>query len=138
MSRRSRRAQPAKPKPTSKPQAKPETKRAPKPPLRWEGAVFAFASNLLLVTVLTGLVQTTQLPIEFEIIATLFGPLLAGVLTAFYVRERGGMHAFLGGMLSVLPLTFFIFQGSWQPALYAGAFCTIGGALTEVILRKRR
>lgn len=122
MSRQKRRATPA----------------APKAQLRWEGAIFAFASNLLLVTVLTGLVQTTRIPIEFEIIATLFGPLLAGMLTAIYVRQRGGMHAFLGGMLSVLPLTFFIFQGSWQPALYAGAFCTIGGALTEVVLRRRK
>lgn len=108
----------------------------PKPQLRWEGALFAFATNLMLVTVLTGLVQTLNLSIEFETIATLAGPLLAGVLTALYVRQRGGMHAFLGGMLSVLPLTFFIFQGSWQPALYAGAFCTIGGALTEVFLRR--
>lgn len=91
---------------------------------------------MLLVTVLTSLVQTTRLPIEFETLATLFGPLLAGMLTALYVRQRGGMHAFLGGMVSVLPLTFFIFQGSWQPALYAGAFCTIGGALTEVVQRR--
>lgn len=120
MSRRSRRAAPAE----------------PKAPLKWEGALFAFASNMLLVTVLTGLVQTMRLPIDFETIATLFGPLLAGVLTALYVRQRGGIHAFLGGMLSVLPLTFFIFQGNWQPALYAGAFCTIGGALTEVIQRR--
>ncbi len=108
MSRRARRAQPAKSKSTPKSQQTSE----PKPQLRWEGALFAFASNMLLVTVLTGLVQTMQLPIEFETIATLLGPLLAGVLTALYVRQRGGMHAFLGGMLSVLPLTFFIFQGS--------------------------
>lgn len=109
---------------------------AAKPPLSWQGALFAFATNMLLVTVLTGLVQTMALPIEFEALATLAGPLLAGVLTALYVRYRGGMHAFLGGMLSVLPLTFFIFQGAWQPALYAGAFCTIGGALTEVVQRR--
>lgn len=107
-----------------------------KPPLSWQGALFAFATNMLLVTVLTGLVQTMILPIEFETLATLLGPLLAGALTALYVQQRGGMHAFLGGMLSVLPLTFFIFQGTWQPALYAGAFCTIGGALTEVVQRR--
>lgn len=108
----------------------------PKPPLRWEAALFAFATNMLLVTVLTGLVQTLPLPVEFEVLATVGGPLLAGVLTAFYARYRGGMHAFWGGMLSILPLTFFIFQGNWQPALYAGAFCTMGGALTEVIQRR--
>ena len=111
---------------------------AAKAPLSWQGALFAFATNLLLVTVLTGLVQTLTLPIEYEIIATLLGPLLAGALTALYVRQRGGMHAFLGGMLSGLPLTIFIFQGAWQPALYAGAFCTIGGALTEVVQRRVR
>ncbi|MEJ5247146.1 MAG: hypothetical protein WHS90_05220 [Caldilinea sp.] len=109
---------------------------APKPQLRWEAALFAFATNMLLVTVLTGFVQTMPLPIEFEVLATVGGPLLAGALTAFYARHRGGMHAFLGGMLSVLPLTFFIFQGNWQPALYAGAFCTMGGALTEVVQRR--
>lgn len=111
---------------------------AAKAPLSWQGALFAFATNMLLVTVLSGLVQTLTLSIEYEIIATLLGPLLAGVLTALYVQRRGGMHAFLGGMVSVLPLTFFIFQGSWQPALYAGAFCTIGGALTEVVQRRAR
>ncbi len=115
------------------------TRRAPaqpKSPLKWQGAIFAFAVNMILVTVLNGLVQTMNLPIEFETIATLLGPLLAGVLTALYVQQRGGMHAFLGGMLSVLPLTIFIFQGAWQPALYAGAFCTIGGAVTEVFQRR--
>ncbi len=111
--------------------------RSAKPPLSWKGVLFAFAANMLLVTVGTGLVQTLRLPIEFEIIATLIGPMLTGVLTAFYTRQRGAMHAFLGGMLSVLPLTFFIFGGAWQPALYAGAFCTIGGALAEIVLRRR-
>lgn len=113
-----------------------EPKAEPKAQLRWEGAIFAFASNMMLVTALTGLVQSQRLPIEYEVLATLFGPLLAGVLTALYVRQRGGMHAFLGGLLSLLPLTFFIFQGSWQPALYAGSFCTIGGALAELWQRR--
>jgi len=107
-----------------------------KPPLSWQGVLFAFAANTFLVTVLTELVQTLTLSIEYEAIATLFGPLLAGVLTALYVRQRGGMHAFLGGMASVAPLMFFVFLGSWQPALYAGAFCTIGGALTEIVQRR--
>lgn len=120
----------------SKRTRRPTTSPTEKPPLAWQGALFAFATNMLLVTVLTGLVQTMTLPIEFEAIATLVGPLLAGVLTALYVQQRGAMHAFLGGMLSVLPLTVFIFQGSWQLALYAGAFCTIGGALTEVVQRR--
>ena len=108
-----------------------------KPPLSWKGVLFAFAANMLLVTVGTGLVQTQRLPIEFETIATIAGPMLTGVLTALYTGQRGAMHAFLGGMLSVLPLTFFIFGGAWQPAIYAGAFCTVGGALAEIMLRRR-
>ncbi len=65
----------------------------PRAQLRWEGAIFAFASNMMLVTALTGLVQSQRLPIEYEVLATLFGPLLAGVLTAMYVRQRGGRRA---------------------------------------------
>jgi hypothetical protein len=110
----------------------------PKPPLRWNAILFAFAANLLLVTVTNGLVQTLHWPPEFEVLATLVAPLLAGVLTAMYVPYRGGMHAFWGGMLSILPLSIFIFNGVWQLALFAGCFCTIGGALTEILTRKRR
>lgn len=122
---------------TRSPRKSTSTPGSAKPPLSWKGVLFAFAANMLLVTVGTGLVQTLRLPIEFESIATLAGPLLTGVLTAVYTGQRGAMHAFLGGMFSVLPLTFFVFQGAWQPALYAGAFCTIGGALAEIVLRRR-
>lgn len=109
-----------------------------KPPLKWTGVLFAFAANMLLVTVTNGLVQTLHWPSEFEVLATLVAPVTAGVLTALYVPARGAMHAFLGGLLSVLPLTFFIFGGTWQLAVFAGAFCTLGGALTEVLLRRVR
>jgi hypothetical protein len=109
-----------------------------KPPLRWTGVLFAFAANMLLVTVTNGLVYTLDWPPEFEVLATLVAPVVAGILTALYVPARGGMHAFLGGLLSVLPLTFFIFGGIWQFGVFAGAFCTLGGAVTEVILRKVR
>ena len=109
-----------------------------KPPLKWTGVLFAFAANMLLVTVTNGLVQTLSWPPETEVLATLVAPVLAGVLTALYVPSRGAMHAFLGGMLSVLPLAFFIFGGTWQFGVFAGTFCTLGGAVTEVILRKVR
>ncbi|MBW7886423.1 MAG: hypothetical protein H3C34_28110 [Caldilineaceae bacterium] len=109
-----------------------------KPSLMWRGALFAFAANLLLVTVVNGLVQSSGWPVEFVGLATLAAPLFVGVLTGLYVPYRAGMHAFLGGMLSILPLAVFIFGGQWQPALYAGAFCTLGGALTEVVLRRRQ
>lgn len=109
-----------------------------RPPLQWTGVLFAFAANLLLVTVTNGLVQTMHWPAELEVLATMVAPLLAGVLTAIYVPTRGGMHAFLGGMLSALPLWYFIFGGTWQFAFFAGGFCTLGGALTELVLRRVR
>ncbi|MBK8046858.1 MAG: hypothetical protein IPK16_06870 [Anaerolineales bacterium] len=75
---------------------------------------------------------------EFETLATIVAPILAGVLTALYVPHRGGMHALLGGALSFVPLWWFIFNGVWQLALFAAAFCTFGGAVTEVVLRSRQ
>lgn len=110
----------------------------PKPPLKWTAILFAFAANILLVTVTNGLVQTLHWPPEAEVLATLVAPLVAGILTALYVPYRGGMHAFWGGMLSILPLAIFIFNGVWQLGVFAGSFCTLGGALTEVITRRTR
>ena len=109
-----------------------------KPPLKWTAILFAFAANILLVTVTNGLVQTLHWPPEFEVLATLVAPIVAGILTALYVPYRGGMHAFWGGMLSILPLAVFIFGGVWQLAVFSGCFCTLGGALTEVVLRRSR
>jgi sugar phosphate permease len=109
-----------------------------KPPLKWTAILFAFAANVLLVTVTNGLVQTLQWPPEFEVLATLIAPLGAGILTALYVPQRGGMHAFAGGMLSILPLAVFIFNGVWQLAVFCGCFCTLGGALTEMMTRRSR
>ena len=109
-----------------------------KPPLKWTAILFAFAANILLVTVTNGLVQTLHWPPEYEVLATLVAPLIAGILTALYVPYRGGMHAFWGGMLSILPLAVFIFGGVWQLAVFSGCFCTLGGALTEVLLRRSK
>lgn len=109
----------------------------PKAPLRWTAVLFALAANMLLVTLANSLVQSLQWPPELEVLATLVAPLAAGVATALYARVRGGMHAFLGGMLSVLPLAAFVFGGVWQLAVFAGCFCTLGGALTEIILRRQ-
>jgi hypothetical protein len=109
-----------------------------KPPLKWNAILFAFAANVLLVTVTNGLVQTLQWPSEYEVLATLVAPLIAGSLSALYVPYRGGMHAFWGGMLSILPLAIFIFNGVWQLAVFSGCFCTLGGALTEVLMRRSR
>ncbi len=111
---------------------------AKKQPLRWTGVLFALAANMLLVTVFRGLVQVVGMPFELNVLDTMVAPLLAGVLTAFYAPHRGGMHAFLGGMLSIPLLALFIFDGVWQFAIYAGAFCTLGGAVTELALRRKR
>jgi hypothetical protein len=108
----------------------------PKPPIKWTAVLFAFASNMLLATLANSLVQTLHWPAEFEVLATLVAPLLAGGLTAIYARARGGMHAFLGGLLSVLPLMIFTFGGVWQLAVFAACFCTLGGALTEIYMRR--
>lgn len=110
---------------------------APKPPLKWTAVLFAFAANMLFVTVTNSLVQALRWPPELEVLATLVAPFAAGVLTALYARQRGAMHAFLGGLLSVLPLMLFVFGGVWQLAVFAGCFCTLGGALTEIFTRAR-
>jgi peptidoglycan/LPS O-acetylase OafA/YrhL len=107
-----------------------------KPPLKWTAVLFAFAANMLFVTLANSLVQAAHWPPEFEVLATLVAPFLAGLLTALYARGRGGMHAFLGGLLSVLPLLVFTFGGVWQLAVFAGCFCTLGGALTEIAMRR--
>lgn len=110
---------------------------AARPPLRLTAVLFALAVNMLLVTVTNSLVQTLGWPPEFEVLATLVAPLVAGVLTALYARARGGMHAFLGGLLSVPLLMIFVFGGVWQLAVYAGCFCTLGGALAEIAMRRK-
>jgi len=62
---------------------------------------------------------------------------MAGVLTALYVRQRGGMHAFIGGLLSIPILALFILPGLWQTAILCSAFCILGGALAEIVMRRR-
>lgn len=114
-----------------------ERSRPPKPPLLWSGVLFAFAANLLFVNLAQRLVAALQWGLTWEALATLAAPLLVGVATAFYTRQRGGMHAFIGGMLSIPLLALATFGGAWQFAILAGAFCTLGGALTEIVLRRR-
>lgn len=106
---------------------------ATKPPLHWAGVLFALAANLLLPTVADmalGSIGST--------LAYVIAPLIAGSLTALYVRQRGAIHALIGGLLTVPLLGLFIFPGLWQLAILAGAFCPLGGALTELVLRRRR
>lgn len=109
-----------------------------KPPLHLSGIIFALAANLLLPTTMDVLVAGLELGNLFWWLVSVVAPLGAGALTASYTRERGGMHAFIGGIISVPVLALFIFTGQWQVALLAGAFCTLGGTLTELVLRRRR
>ena len=110
-----------------------KTNTTTKPPIRWTGILFAFAANILLVTALSSFLPTG----DISDLATIVGPILAGVVTAIYVGQRGGMHAFIGGLISIPVLALFIVSGDWQAAVIAGAFCGFGGSLTEIIMRRR-
>ena len=111
--------------------------RAAKPSLKWTGVLFAFAVNLFLTSAADAFVARLPFGFDTEILATMVAPLVAGLTTALYTRSRGGMHALIGGMLSVPVLALYIFPGNWQFALLSGLFCTLGGALTEIFLRGR-
>lgn len=108
-----------------------------KSPLLWTGILFALAATLLLVTVANMLAEQWQLQPTFALLMTLLAALVAGVLTALYVRQRGGMHAFIGGLLSIPILALFILPGLWQTAILCSAFCILGGALAEIVMRRR-
>ena len=117
--------------------SQPTDKRPARPPLRWTGILFALAANLLLTTAADMLAQRLPFGFDSELLATIAAPLLAGVLTALYVRQRGGMHAFLGALISLPILALWIFSGNWQLAILSFSFCTLGGALSEIALRSR-
>lgn len=109
----------------------------PRSPIQWTGVLFALVANVLFVYLADLLVGSMNAPQTFEALATLVTPVLVGIATAFYVRGRGGVHAMLGGVLS-MPLTALLVSGgTWQFPLLAGAFCGLGGALTEIALRGR-
>lgn len=112
----------------------------PKPlaPIRWTGVIFALAANLLLVTVVDLFMGDQPVNLSTALVLRLLAPILAGLLTAFYVQQRGGIHAFIGGMISVPLLALLIFPGNWQSAVLAGALCALTGSVSEMVLRKRR
>jgi hypothetical protein len=102
-----------------------------KSPIRWQGVVFAFAANLLLVTVfdmLAGEGGSTALP-------TVFAPLIAGAATALYTRTRGGLHALFGAAIALPLLVVLVFPTAWPLAIFASLFCVLGASLTELGLR---
>ena len=110
----------------------------PRPPLRLTGIVFAFALNLLLVSVvyLTG--DAWALGAGPTLALTLIVAVVAGLATTRYVGPRSGIHAFIGGFLSSPILALFVLPpGNWPLALLAGSFCAIGGIAGEFFLRRR-
>jgi hypothetical protein len=62
---------------------------------------------------------------------------VAGVLTTLYVRQRGGIHAFIGALITLPLMALFVFHGNWQSAVLAAALCALAGAVSEVVLRNR-
>lgn len=108
------------------------------PPLQWAGILFAVAGNLLLVTVVDLALAERNLALWVALLLRLLAPIVAGFLTAFYVRQRGGIHAFIGGMITIPILSLLVFAGNWQSGLLAGALCALAGAVSEALLRRSR
>ena len=103
-----------------------------RPPLRPAGIIFAFAVNLLLVTL--ALLVGSALAARSGLLAglPLAGSLIAGLATAFYVGRRAAVHAVLGGLLSAPVQALFVLPTTnWSYAFLAGAFCAVGGILGE-------
>lgn len=109
---------------------------SPRPPLRVTGVLFALALNLLLVS--AGMMVTNQLGAIGLVrpLLMLGAAALGGVVTTLYVGQRGGVHAFVGGMLSIPLLGFLIVPGEWAFAIYAGTACALGGLLTQQFRRQ--
>lgn len=110
---------------------------AARPPIQWAGVLFALVCTLLLVSGLDLLLANQPLSTGVAVALRLAAPILAGLLTAFYVGPRAGIHAFIGGMISIPLLALIIFPGNWQSAILAGALCALAGAIGEVALRRR-
>lgn len=108
-----------------------------RPPIRVAGIVFAFALNLLLVTLALFVGSGIGPGAGFLAGLPLVASLIAGLATAFYVGQRAAIHAALGGLLSAPVLALFVLPGAnWSFAILAGAFCSLGGILGE--MRQRR
>lgn len=109
-----------------------------RPPLRWAGVLFAVVVNILLVTLADLAIAQFDLSdnVGLSVVLRLLGPLFAGILTALYVGPRGGIHALLGGMISVPLLATFVLFNAWRVSLLAGIVCAFGGAVTEVLRRR--
>lgn len=112
--------------------------RPPKPALRIAGIGFAFALNLFLVSVTSLLGTGWGVAADTLTVLILIAAVIAGLLTTWYVGARSGIHAFIGGLLSVPFLGFFVLVGNWQLSLLAGSLCALGGIAGEFLQRRRR
>ena len=107
-----------------------------KPPLQVGGIVFGLLINVIFVT-LAGLIDSSvragigQISITSSPLPVIIGAVIAGSLTSMYVGRRGGTHAFIGGMLSIPILLYVSLNGRLPLALYAAAFCALGGLVME-------
>ena len=89
------------------------------------------------MTVVDLVITNQGLAVTMAVVLRLLGPIVAGVLTAFYVRQRGGIHAFIGALITLPLMALFVFHGNWQSAVLAAALCALAGAVSEVVLRNR-
>jgi len=101
------------------------------------GVLFAIAVNLLLATLADFAIGQLMPAVMPSALLRLAASLLAGSLTALYVGTRGGIHAFIGGIISVPLLASFVVPGAWQVSILAGILCALGGAVTEILRRRR-
>jgi len=108
----------------------------PRKPIRWVGVLFAVAVNMILVTLADLVIQQLTLDVIPSVVMRLVAPFIAGLLTALYVGDRGGIHALLGGLISVPFLATFVLPGAWRVSLLAGVLCAMGGAVTEFLRRR--
>ena len=112
-------------------------KEASKAAIQWMGILFAVAVTLLLVTVVDLVITNQGLAVTMAVVLRLLGPIGAGVLTTLYVRQRGGIHAFIGALITLPLMALFVFHGNWQSAVLAAALCALAGAVSEFVLRNR-
>jgi hypothetical protein len=115
-----------------------EPKASTRQPIQWAGVLFAIASNLLLVTIVDLMLSDGVLAARLTLALRLLAPIVAGILTALYARQRGGIHALIGGVITIPLFALLIFIGNWPFAALVGLLCAFGGAIGEVMLRQRR
>ena len=104
--------------------------------LKFAGIAYPLLINIALVTI-AGLAAAQFRSINPFLLIAIAGA-LTGILTVMYVGERGGTHAFIGGMLSVPFTAWIAFNGTWMPALYGGIFCALAGLLFYRVRNRRR